>query len=180
MGWWQLLDGFTDYKCGRGAASRGRDDRSRDAGTAANRHRRDWSDACEAWYAATLEAVVDGLLDAPGRLGVYRTSSCCGKEIDDVRDAWRPSLERQNAAAARVMGDRGVPVVDVWSLYGADDLDAHTFDGLHANVAMCHTWNTMVFRALDARAGMTRSGNGGGASIGSLFVRGIDRERSEI
>ena len=49
MGWWQLLDGFTDYKCGRGAASRGRDDASRDAGTTATRRRRDWSDACEAW-----------------------------------------------------------------------------------------------------------------------------------
>ncbi|KAH8054047.1 N2-acetyl-L-ornithine:2-oxoglutarate 5-aminotransferase [Aureococcus anophagefferens] len=102
-------------------------------------------------YDATLARVVDELLDVDGRLGIYRTASCCGKEIDGDIGAWVAPIEAQNRVAAALMARRGVPVVDVYPLYGLDALDAHTFDDKHANVATCHAWNELILREIDAR-----------------------------
>ena len=132
MGWWQLLKSYSAYECGKG-----------------------FDAECEAWYDATLARVVDELLDVDGRLGIYRTTSCCGKEIDGDIGAWVAPIEAQNRVAASLMARRGVPVVDVYPLYGLDGLDAHTFDDKHANVAMCHAYEDV--RAL-ARVAVVRRG----------------------
>ncbi|KAH8046408.1 N2-acetyl-L-ornithine:2-oxoglutarate 5-aminotransferase [Aureococcus anophagefferens] len=128
MGWWQLLKSYSAYECGKG-----------------------FDAECEAWYDATLARVVDELLDVDGRLGIYRTTSCCGKEIDGDIGAWVAPIEAQNRVAAALMARRGVPVVDIYPLYGLDALDAHTFDDKHANVATCHAWNELILREIDAR-----------------------------
>ena len=134
MGWWQLKD------CGSEARPEYCGER--------------WNDACEEAYAADLQAAVDGLF-SKASLAVYRTTACCGEE----EDAWIPGIEAQNAVAKAVMAANGVPVVDIYDLYGWDDIDEFTFDGKHADVATCPLWYDRILETIDAERGLNCIGN---------------------
>ena len=56
MGWWVLKHKYVDYDCGE-----------------------KWDSKCADWYEEMMDLVVENLLVADGRVGVYRTTSCCGE-----------------------------------------------------------------------------------------------------
>ena len=129
MGWWVLKHKYVDYDCGE-----------------------KWDSKCADWYEEMMELVVENLLVADGRVGVYRTTSCCG-EPDDEYDLWIDSIEAMNDVGSRVASAAGASVVDIFPLYGLSDLPTATFDMKHANVASCHEWNELILRAVDDAAG---------------------------
>ena len=57
MGWWVLKHKYVDYDCGE-----------------------KWDSKCADWYEEMMDLVVENLLVADGRVGVYRTTSCCGEK----------------------------------------------------------------------------------------------------
>ena len=58
MGWWVLKHKYVDYDCGE-----------------------KWDSKCADWYEEMMDLVVENLLVADGRVGVYRTTSCCGEKL---------------------------------------------------------------------------------------------------
>ncbi|KAH8069512.1 N2-acetyl-L-ornithine:2-oxoglutarate 5-aminotransferase [Aureococcus anophagefferens] len=145
MGWWVLKHKYVDYDCGE-----------------------KWDSKCADWYEEMMDLVVENLLVADGRVGVYRTTSCCGEKLgrkhkystrlqcekpDDEYDLWIDSIEAMNDVGSRVASAAGASVVDIFPLYGLSDLPSATFDMKHANVASCHEWNELILRAVDDAAG---------------------------
>lgn len=107
-----------------------------------------WDSDCEKDYKKRIGEVIDNLFSKADQ-AIFRSTSCCGED----GDGWISSIEKQNDVAKSLMEDAGVPFVDVYPLYGKNDLDDVTFDGRHATVKMCHTWNMMILEAIDAAMG---------------------------
>ena len=106
--------------------------------------------ACEADFRTRVDTAVEEiLLRDDAVVGILRTSTCCGQE-----DAgWVASIEAQNDIARDVAAARSVAVVDAYPLFGEEDLDEVTFDGVHPDVATCRRLDEMLLVEIDRASG---------------------------
>jgi len=132
-GWWDIKD----YRGGSGSAF----EYSRGYGNCGN----EWTDLCRKSYARDVELAIDKLL-APAEVAIFRSSSCCGDY------AGRPdgrSVAAMNEIAERKAKNAGVEYVEVFDLYGPDDLAEATVDGTHARPEPYHDWTMRVLAAVE-------------------------------
>jgi len=120
----------------------------------------DWTDDCEDAYTEDLETVVEKMLK-PAAAAVFRDSSCCGDFTSD-RDKGAESVEIGNEVAKRVMDAEGVEYVEVFSLYGPDDIGDATRDGTHAEPEYYHQWTMRMLQSIDEQLGTNCLDGGGG------------------
>lgn len=104
----------------------------------------DWSSVCQADYDAMwveLAAHLNGTAK-----WTYRGSTCCGEGHDNgtLDDSWVPAIVAQNAQARTNILNAGGTYIDVFDLYGFDDLPNATFDMTHPTLDMCFIINKAI------------------------------------
>jgi hypothetical protein len=119
----------------------------------------DWTDDCEEAYTEDLETVVEKMLK-PADAAVFRDSSCCADYTSD-REAGAAFVEIGNRVAKSVMDAEGIDYVEVYDLYGPDDIDDATRDGTHAEPEYYHEWTMRMLASIDEQLG-TNCLDGGG------------------
>ena len=108
----------------------------------------DMDQDCKDWYGAMVKTAMDEMCEGTGaKACVWRSAPCCGDWVDPRPDG--KSVEVFNEVAKEALPG-GVEYVEVFDLYGRDELEENTFDTQHATGANYLVWNDRVMRTMSA------------------------------
>ena len=104
---------------------------------------------CEDWYGAMVTKAMDEMCEGANAC-VWRSGHCCGDWVDPRPDG--KNVEVFNDVAKKALPG-GVEYVEVFDLYGRDELEENTFDTQHATGDNYLIWNDRVMRSVDCQLG---------------------------
>merc|ERR1719458_1590462 len=106
---------------------------------------------CEDWYGAMVTKAMDEMCEGTGaKACVWRAAPWCGDRVDPRPDG--KNVEVFNEVAKEALPG-GVDYVEVFDIYGRDELEENTFDTQHATGENYLIWNDRVMRSVDCQLG---------------------------